>query len=62
MEYTKEQIEGWKAKAEKWDALGEKIAKCYPDYDDDGEELETEEPDADLCTIGEHAAHAYGWL
>ena len=49
-------------KADKWDKLGEKIAKCYPDYDDDGNELETEEPEADLCTIGEFAATAFGWL
>jgi len=49
-------------KAEKWDLLGEKIAKCYHEYDDDGNELETEKPEDDLCTIGELAAIAYGLL
>lgn len=66
-DYTTDQIEQWKAKAEKWDALGEKIAKCYNDYDDDGGELPSDyenefgsEPD--LGTIGEYAASAFGWL
>jgi len=67
MEYTNEQIEEMANKTKKWDALGEKIAKCYGDYDDEGNELPSEyeeefgsEPD--LCTIGEMAASAYGWL
>lgn len=67
MEYSKKQIEEIAEKAAKWDALGEKIAKCYADYDNNGNELLTEyeeefgsEPD--LITIGEMAASAYGWL
>lgn len=46
-------------KAKKWDALGDKIAKCYdePDYD-----RGFTENDADLCTIGELTAKAYGFL
>jgi hypothetical protein len=63
MEYSIEQIEKWKSKAEKWDKLSEEIAKCYPtDYDNEGNELGTEYPDADLGTIGELAAIAFGWL
>jgi hypothetical protein len=62
MEYTQEQIQEWKTKAEKWDDLEDKIAKCYcnadGEYDEDNPEIE----DADLCTIGEIAATACGWL
>jgi hypothetical protein len=62
MNYTKEQIEEWKAKAEKWDLLNEEIGKCYPNYDDEGNELESEIPEADLGTIGEIAATAFKYL
>lgn len=62
MDYTKEQIEEWKSKAAKWDKLGDEISKCYcnseGEYDEDNPEIE----DADLGTIGEMAASAYGWL
>lgn len=63
MEYTTEQIEEWKSKAQKWDALGERIVECYPEsnYDEFGEELDEDEG-GDLVTIGEYAAMAYGWL
>lgn len=54
-----EQIEIWKSKAEKWDKLGEQIARCYPDeYDPQPDDIE----DADLGTIGEFAAIAFGYL
>lgn len=54
-------------KAEKWDSLYEKISKCYGDYDDDGKELPSEYEvengsPADLVTIGEMAAVAFGFL
>ena len=59
--YTEEQIKKWKYKAEKWDALDSKIAKCY--VDENGEELSEEDSEGiDLCTIGEIAATAFGWL
>jgi hypothetical protein len=62
MEHTKEQVYAFKVKADKWDALGAKIEKCYcnadGEYDEDNPEIE----DADLCTIGEMAASAFGWL
>lgn len=62
MEYTKEQIEDFKIKSEKWDNLGKKISKCYcnsdGEYDEDNPEIEN----ADLGTIGEMAASAYGWF
>ena len=61
MEYLKEQIEDWKSKAQKWDELGEEVSKCYcnseGEYDEDNPEI-----DGDLCTIGEMAAEAFGWL
>lgn len=57
MDYTKEQIEQWKAKAEKWDALAARIEKFY--VNEEGEEAEE---GGDLCDIGEVAAHAFGWL
>ncbi len=58
MEYTKQQIEEMKQKADKWDALGAKIEKCYCNADGEYDE----EEGADLCTIGEIAASAFGWL
>lgn len=60
MEYTKEQIEAWKSKAEKWDALNAEIGQYY-EYDDNGEPL-YDEDEADLCTIGEIAAIHLGYL
>ena len=62
MEYTKEQIEKWKAKAEKWDALGEEIETCYCNTDGEYDEENPECEGADICTIGEMAASAFGWL
>lgn len=58
--YTEKEIEQWKAKAAKWDALEAKIAACY--VDDNGDELEDEDGGADLCDIGEIAASAFGFL
>jgi len=59
---TQKEIQEWKTKAEQWDKLGAEIAKCYEneqgEYDEDNPEIE----DADLCTIGEMAATAFGWL
>lgn len=49
-----EQIADWKRKAEKWDSLGDKISKFYPE--------ENEEAPGDLTDIGELAARAFGWL
>lgn len=62
MEYTKEQIEEMKKKADKWDALGAKIEKCYCNADGEYDEENPEIEDADLCTIGKMAASAFGWL
>ena len=51
----------YKVKAEKWDELSEKIAKCY--VDENGDELSEEDLEGiDLGTIGEIAASAFGWL
>lgn len=62
-----EELELLKEKAEKWDKLGEKIDKCYGDYNENNVEMKSEyeeengsEPD--LGTIGEIAASAYGYL
>lgn len=53
--------EQFSKKAEKWDKLSEKIAKCY--VDENGDELSEEDSeDIDLGTIGEIAASAFGWL
>jgi hypothetical protein len=62
MEFTKEQIDGWKVKAEKWDALGKEIETCYCNEDGEYDEETPECVEADLVTIGEIAASAYGWL
>lgn len=53
---SQKQIDEWKKKAEKWDALGDKIAKYYED--DEG----NIEKEGDLINIGEDAAHAFGFL
>jgi hypothetical protein len=62
MTHTAEEIQEWKIKAEKWDMLETEISKCYcnsdGEYDEDNPEIE----DADLITIGEIAATAFGWL
>lgn len=44
----------WKKKAEKWDALYEKISDFYPENDNDAP--------GDLVDIGEAAAMAFGFL
>lgn len=62
MEYTKEQIEEMKKKADKWDALGAKIEKCYCNTDGEYDEENPEIEGADFSTIGEMAASAFGWL
>jgi hypothetical protein len=56
------ELEQLKAKANKWDALGESISKCYCDEDGEYSEENPGIEGADLCTIGEMAASAYGWL
>jgi hypothetical protein len=62
MEYTKKEIEVWKTKAKKWDDLEEKISKCYLNADEEYDEDNPEIENADLGTIGEMAAEAFGWL
>ena len=51
-------------KANKWDTLAEDIEKEYGFTNDDGEweEYPDDDEDHDLCTIGEKAASAFGWL
>lgn len=59
--YTEQQINEWKAKAEKWDDLEKKIAAFY--VDENGDELSDEQGEGyDLGNIGEVAATAFGWL
>ena len=54
-------IHKYKIKADKWDKLDAKIAKCY--IDDNGNELSEEDSeDIDLGTIGEIASSAFGWI
>jgi hypothetical protein len=60
MGYTKEQIETWKHKAEKWDTLDEKIGQYY-EYDESGEPL-YDEDEADLLTIDEVVVPAFRYL
>lgn len=58
--YTDKQIQEWKVKAEKWDALQKKIDKYY--FDADGNELPEGEEGGDLIDIGEAAARAFGYM
>lgn len=53
--YTEEQINEFKSKADKWDALDEEIGEVY--FQD-----EEDEEGADLAHIGELAAQAFGYL
>lgn len=49
----------------KWNDLDDKIGRCYPDtleVDEDDLTDEDDYEDADLCTIGEIAASAFGYL
>lgn len=64
MNYTQEEIEQFKKKADKWDKLDEEIGKCYGYEAEDGEWVEYDEEDeraGDLIIIGELAANAFGW-
>lgn len=60
-EAKKDWEEDQKTKAEKWDALEEKIAEIYG-HENNGEWVENEDDGADLGTIGEIAASAFGFL
>ena len=62
VEIDKKELETLKAKAEKWDKLDKQISKCYCDEDGEYSEDNPEIEGADLCTIGEMAASAFGWL
>ncbi len=53
------ELEIIKEKAKKWDELEKQISACY--VDDEGNELSDDEG-GDLCTIGEIAAMAFGFL
>lgn len=44
------------------DKLEAEISKCYCNEDGEYDEDNPEYEDADLCTIGEMAASAFGWL
>jgi hypothetical protein len=62
MEYTKKQIEEMKNKADKLDALSKEIDKCYCNANGEYDEENPEIKGANLITIGELAATAFGWL
>lgn len=51
-------------KAAKWDALSKEIEGNYinPETKEEWTEAEAEEKGFDLCSIGEAAAYAFGWL
>lgn len=56
-------VKQWKAKAEKWDALGKAIESDYGYTDENGDFIEhAPENGGDLGTIGQKAAAAFGWL
>lgn len=57
-----EKLKELEEKAAKWDELGEKIAKCYPDENNENTNSDKNNEGCDLITIGEMAAIAYGWL
>lgn len=55
-----EQIQQWKEKAEKWDALEKEIATFY--VDEEGNEIPYDEEGMGLIGIGEAAAMAFGFI
>lgn len=57
MNYTQQQIESFKAKAEKWDALEKKLIDLT--YDDEKDEAKPEDESNDLCAIGEISMRAF---
>lgn len=61
IQITSKELEDIQKKAEKWDKLGDKIARYYETEDEDGNEIAAEKQ-GDLCDIGLAAAAAYGWL
>jgi len=58
-EYVYNIIAPIQKKANKWDKLDAQILKCY--QDENGKEY-SEDEGGDLCTIGEIAAIAFGYL
>lgn len=58
--FTNAQIREWKKKAEKWDALEEKISKFYAEPED--EDYDEGMDESGLIGIGEVAASAFGYL
>lgn len=63
MEYTKEQIEEFKLKAQEWDKLGKEIERHYINLEtnEPWTDEEAEEKGYNLESIGEVCAAAYGW-
>lgn len=66
MDYTKEQIETMANKAAKWDALTDKVAECYEDWDAEGNEIPSKFEQQhgrtpDLGDVGLIAAGALGF-
>lgn len=60
-DFTIEQIEEWKKKADKWDALYKEVSKYYCNTEGEYDE-ENPERKGDLCDIGEVAASRLGWI
>lgn len=60
MNYTPDQIEEFKRKANAYDELEKQIAEYYGEENEEGEYEENE--DSDLSTIGEIAASHFGFL
>lgn len=58
---TTKQINQWKEKAEKWDALDKKIGNFYTDEKGEYNE-DSPQDDGNLLDIGEIAAIAFGWM
>lgn len=61
---TPKQIQEWKEKAEKWDALDKEISKYYrePEDEDYDEAFAKVADENGLLGIGEVAATAFGYL
>lgn len=57
---TQKEVEQWKKKAEKWDALDKVISEYYIEPGEEG--YDAAKDDNGLLGIGEDAARAFGYM
>lgn len=61
MEYTKEQIEEWKKKAENYDYFLKKLEELLSEGYDEESDTFNEEEEVDLCDIGQFVMQHFNY-